>query len=97
MDLYDDWDWTEWAACRGVDTEPFFPISTQGSALTQIEQAKAICARCPVLDECLEFASRSGQRHGIWGGKTAEERRSRQRYRARAHRVGTIAPTRQAS
>ena len=97
MDLYDNWDWTERAACRGVDTELFFPVSTQGPALAQIEQARAICARCPVLDDCLEFATRTGQRHGIWGGKTAEERRAGQRYRGRAYRVGTVAPDRQAS
>ncbi|HEX4288967.1 MAG TPA: WhiB family transcriptional regulator, partial [Trebonia sp.] len=32
------------------------------------------CARCPVRSECLDFALRTRQMHGVWGGTTAEER-----------------------
>jgi WhiB family redox-sensing transcriptional regulator len=37
-------------------------------------QAKAICARCLVQPDCLAFALRARQMHGVWGGATAEER-----------------------
>jgi len=37
-------------------------------------EAKAICAICRVRRECLTFALRTGQHHGIWGGTTEDER-----------------------
>ena len=33
--------------------------------------AKAVCALCGVRRECLEFALRTGQRFGVWGGVPA--------------------------
>lgn len=37
--------------------------------------AKRICADCSVRVECLQWAF-SNEKHGIWGGYTAEERRT---------------------
>ena len=37
--------------------------------------AKRICADCTVRVECLQWAF-SNEKHGIWGGYTAEERRT---------------------
>jgi hypothetical protein len=44
------------------------------------DEAKAICARCLVQRECLEFAMRDpdARRCGIWGGTSARERRKLQ-------------------
>jgi WhiB family transcriptional regulator, redox-sensing transcriptional regulator len=69
--------WTEQAACRepGVDAELFFPVSESGPALREIAAAKAICARCPVAAACRDWALRSGEVTGIWGGTTPAERR----------------------
>jgi WhiB family transcriptional regulator, redox-sensing transcriptional regulator len=66
--------WRSAAACRSADPEVFFPISSSGKSLEQIAKAKAICAGCPVGRECLAFALRTHQVHGIWGGATEEER-----------------------
>jgi len=41
-----------------------------------VAEAKAICAGCPVRNECLAFALRTGQVDGIWGGTTTHERAS---------------------
>jgi WhiB family redox-sensing transcriptional regulator len=38
-------------------------------------KAKSICAECTVRQECLEFALRVHEPHGIWGGLTEAERR----------------------
>ena len=38
-------------------------------------RAKAVCRACPVRDECLRFALGTGQREGVWGGRTPSERR----------------------
>src|SRR5689334_4353244 len=68
-------DWRHRAACRDEDPELFFPIGTSGPALLQVEQAKAVCRRCSVSDECLKWALESGQDAGVWGGMSEEERR----------------------
>jgi WhiB family transcriptional regulator, redox-sensing transcriptional regulator len=66
--------WQAAAACLGSDPELFFPVSGSGKCLEQIAQAKAVCAGCPVRRECLGFAQRTGQAHGVWGGLTEQER-----------------------
>ena len=65
--------WMADAACRGL-TDLFFP-ERGGDAVKQAAHAKAICAGCPVRTECLDHAIATGERWGIWGGLTADERR----------------------
>jgi WhiB family redox-sensing transcriptional regulator len=71
--------WRERAACRDVDPDLFFPIGTAGLTLVQIDEAKAVCARCPVRERCLRWAMDVGQVEGIWGGTTESERRATRR------------------
>lgn len=88
-----DGDWRHRARCRDVDPELFFPVGTTGPAERQVEQAKAVCALCPVRSECLAYALDTAQDAGIWGGLTEEERRSL-RLRGRTpprDRCGTVA------
>jgi WhiB family transcriptional regulator, redox-sensing transcriptional regulator len=66
--------WRQRAACRFIDPELFFPISDSGPSLNQVTRAKAVCAACAVKSECLAFAVRTRQNHGIWGGMTKDER-----------------------
>jgi WhiB family redox-sensing transcriptional regulator len=37
--------------------------------------AIAICASCPVRGECLEYALRTNESLGVWGGLTEDQRR----------------------
>jgi WhiB family redox-sensing transcriptional regulator len=67
--------WRDEAACKHVAPELFFPIGTTGPAIAEIENAKRVCADCPVQSPCLQFALHTHQEFGIWGGTTAEERR----------------------
>lgn len=76
-------DWRHRAVCRDEDPELFFPVGNSGPALAQIAEAKAVCARCPVVNECLEWAIATGQDAGVWGGMSEDERRSLKRRRAR--------------
>jgi hypothetical protein len=39
-------------------------------------RAKDICGRCPVREQCLDFALGTRESEGIWGGTTGNERRS---------------------
>lgn len=41
----------------------------------QIEEAKAVCCRCRVIDACLSFALELGHDAGVWGALTDHERR----------------------
>ena len=72
-------DWRHEAACREVDPELFFPIGNSGPALLQIEEAKQVCRRCSVMEECLRWAIESGQDAGVWGGMGEDERRALKR------------------
>lgn len=67
--------WRSTAACRSCDPELFFPVSSSSVlALEQVAEAKKVCARCSVRPECLEFALRTRQVHGVWGGMSEQER-----------------------
>ena len=77
-------DWRHRAACMEEDPELFFPIGNTGPALLQVEEAKAVCRRCPVIDDCLAWALESGQDAGVWGGLSEEERRALKRRAARS-------------
>lgn len=81
-------DWRHKAVCREEDPELFFPIGNTGPALLQIEQAKLVCRRCPVIDECLKWALESGQDSGVWGGTSEDERRAIKRRAQRARARG---------
>jgi len=68
------------AACATVEPELFFPLYTVGGTGEAHEaQAKAVCARCPIKFECLEFALHTGDDWAILGGMTPAERRSLKR------------------
>jgi WhiB family transcriptional regulator, redox-sensing transcriptional regulator len=73
--------WTAKAACLDEDPELFYPKGNTGAALAQIEQAKAVCSRCPVMKECLDWALKTDEHHGVWGGKSEDERRTMRKRR----------------
>ncbi len=81
-------DWRTLAACRGLDPELFFPA--RGDAFTA-RNAQAVCATCPVAEQCLEFAIEVGETEGIWGGLSG--RQLRQERQRRAGGVRRKAPT----
>ena len=76
-------DWRHEAACRDEDPELFFPIGNADLHWSKIEEAKAVCRRCPVVDDCLRWALETGQDSGVWGGLSEDERRALKRRNAR--------------
>jgi len=58
------------ALCAQTDPEAFFP-EKGGST----RQAKIICRRCEVRQECLAYALAAGEQYGVWGGLSDRERR----------------------
>ncbi|CAM5624818.1 WhiB family transcriptional regulator [Streptomyces pilosus] len=81
--------WRSSAACRTEDPDLFFPIGTSGPALMQTEQAKAVCRRCRVQEQCLEWALETGQSIGVWGGTSETERRALKRRIAARRATGS--------
>ncbi len=72
-------DWREFAACRGLDPERFFPVGDawegEGNE-RRAELALAVCARCPVRELCLADALERGDAWAVLGGTLPEERRT---------------------
>jgi len=66
-----DLKFTDYAACAGEETRIFYPFKDEKLLMMA---AKAICARCIVRDECLNFAIENEENYGIWGGLTPKER-----------------------
>ncbi|HEY9497267.1 MAG TPA: WhiB family transcriptional regulator [Intrasporangium sp.] len=70
-------DWRDDAACLDVDPELFFTggyPSAWGKHPEDAARAKAICADCPVVAECLTHAYEVGDGHSIRGGLTPSQR-----------------------
>ena len=84
-------DWRHAAACLDEDPDLFFPIGETGPALLQIEDAKAVCKKCDVLDTCLQWALNTGQDAGVWGGLSEAERRTLKRRDSRRRRRPGVA------
>jgi WhiB family redox-sensing transcriptional regulator len=81
--------WQFHAACRGEDASLFFApgyFERREEKARREAKAKAICARCPVRVDCLDYALRIKEPHGVWGGMNEQERRILLREQAR--RVG---------
>ena len=74
--------WQREAACRGLGIEEsraiFFP--TPGKS---IDEARTICGRCPVSEQCLSFALTNGC-IGVWAGTTERQRFKLRRSQRRA-------------
>ena len=60
------------AACVGIPTDIFYPVIDEPADMTTIRK---ICAACPVLIDCYQWALHH-ERHGIWAGSTPSERRT---------------------
>jgi len=89
-----DWHmgWQYRAACRGEDSNLFFApnyFERKEEKDGREVKARAICSRCPVRAECLDYALRVREPHGIWGGLNEAERKALIRERDRgARQVG---------
>lgn len=72
--LFDPAPWRTHAACKGMPTEWWYP--ERGDIAPK---AKAICAECPVQDDCGTYAVNSDERFGIWAGVSIDQHRRAER------------------
>ena len=72
--------WQLRAACLEADPELFFPSHGGHYANRAIREAKEFCSRCPVTEECLQYAIEYEEDIppsdwvGVYGGLTHKER-----------------------
>lgn len=71
--LTDD-EWMSDAACKGM-THLFFPTPAERPQTRERreEAAREVCATCPVMVTCRDFA-RDQHEYGLWGGESEDER-----------------------
>lgn len=74
--IYGDASYQEHGACRGKSPDLFFPSmnADEGNGSKNDPKAKAICATCPVQEECRTYAMDAHEVWGIWGGTDRRER-----------------------
>lgn len=81
--------WREFAACRGLDPEMFYPDRGEDPVA-----AREVCRSCAVQTVCLEFALAHREKTGVWGGTSERERSRIARRRAqqlrREREAGTL-------
>jgi WhiB family redox-sensing transcriptional regulator len=75
--------WRAASACLNADPDMFFPVAADNAASKQVSRALRLCRECTVRQHCLDFAMQSGEKDGIWGGTTPEERIRARRARNR--------------
>lgn len=76
--LIDDSAWRAGAECRGESAVWFFPpnhFERKPEKDFRENNARALCRRCVVQQECLEYALVVEEPHGIWGGLNELERK----------------------
>lgn len=66
------------ALCAQVDPELFFPNKGEPT-----RAARRICPACPERAACLQWALDNNEQHGVWGGRTARDRRPGRLHTAR--------------
>lgn len=94
MELMPKPEWMERGVCVGLDPDLFFTPSEELAVGRRsadwkprekdgFADAVDICMSCPVRLFCLEYALENGDRDGVWGGATPNERlEMRRRIRA---------------
>ena len=59
---------------EGVGARTFFSVAPDN-----LERARAVCASCPMRDECYQYVMADPDLMGIWAGFTEKERRALRR------------------
>ena len=75
--------WRAASACLNADPDLFFPVAVGNAVSKQVSRALRLCQECTVRQHCLDFAMQTGEKDGIWGGTTPEERVRARRARNR--------------
>ncbi len=64
-------EWREQAACKGMGAI-FFPEDNHSHRGNLYDEARRVCARCPVIEDCAVAGAR--EHFGCWAGMSPVER-----------------------
>lgn len=64
--------WMSSSACAEISGDLWYPEKGSNQYTSNV---KAVCKRCPVQRQCLDYAIANGENDGVWGGLTVKERR----------------------
>lgn len=76
-------EWHQEARCKEQPQEMFFGVETDETStkrhrptltMSEVKRAVALCDRCPVRKQCLEYALYNHEEYGVWGGTTKRDR-----------------------
>jgi WhiB family redox-sensing transcriptional regulator len=83
--MYDELMWRADAECQADNATYFYaPSHFERKPEKDLREgiARALCHRCQVREQCLEYSLRVAESHGIWGGLNELERKRLLRARA---------------
>jgi WhiB family redox-sensing transcriptional regulator len=80
MSRGDELEFMAGGACRQIGVPDLWYTEKGGSTLP----AKRVCYSCDVRPECLDYALENQEAHGVWGGKSPDERKAILRSKRRA-------------
>lgn len=90
----DDSEWDKSAACKGKPLSMFFPNTGPTPQVKPLAEVRAICAKCPVADDCFGTALSFGEEHGVWGGVWFGNKAERELAHATYKETGSMTATR---
>lgn len=64
-------EWHERAGCKGQPAHYFFPENKYGDSQNHrkcVAEARKICMKCPVAQQCFDYALNAEEEYGVWGG-----------------------------
>jgi WhiB family redox-sensing transcriptional regulator len=65
-------EWVERGVCAQIGGDVWYPEIGESKVT-----AKRMCARCDVIQQCAEYAIKTRQQEGVWGGMSPRERRKK--------------------
>lgn len=77
LPIMESYEWQYDGVCRKVNSDAFFSPDAERGMRRQCREdaAKALCARCPVIDRCRAHALAVQEPYGVWGGLSESERK----------------------
>jgi len=69
-------EWMNEALCREVDPGLFVSDGQSTDVARAYQKARQVCRRCPVIDQCQDYAinlARDHQLWGVWAGMNAQD------------------------
>ena len=85
--------WKEEARCKGEPLSTFFivgPLDNVAQAHANWPRINELCGKCPVQQNCLDYALDNYIRQGIWGGKTYQQRRKYRKERDKQQAIDKL-------